>query len=313
MKSWAAIFPGQGSQVPGMGSGLIDNWAPAKERLQRVDSILKRQLLEIITNGPKEVLSFTENSQPAIFTLSTIYWDWLIKKTDKRPQFVAGHSLGEMSAIYASGAASFDEMLRLVDKRSGLMKKAAEKNPGKMSAVLGMDRKTIEMELRDAEGVEIANYNCPGQIVISGRVNSLDNAAQKLKAAGARKVISLPVSGAFHSSAMAGAENEFKEILEESDIKDPKIPVIGNVTAEPLTDRRGLISELSKQMTSSVEWQRSIEYMIGKGTDAFIEVGPQKVLTGLMARIDKTKISKALDNCDFSGDGNVILEEMIGA
>lgn len=311
MKSWAAIFPGQGSQTPEMGNELIKNWTPARDRLREAEHVLGRSLLDII-NGSKEGLNETENSQPAIFTVSAIYWDWLIKDTDKRPKFVAGHSLGEMSAIYASGAASFDEILRLVDKRSSLMKKAAESNPGKMAAVLGMDQKTIEAEMEASEDVEIANYNCPGQIVISGAKKAMDIIAQDLKAAGAKKVIPLPVSGAFHSKAMASAESEFKEILKESDIKNPDVPVIGNVSAEPLTDRESLISELSKQMTSSVKWQQSIEYMIGEGTDAFIEVGPQKVLTGLMARIDKSKISKALDNCDLLKDSNVILEDILG-
>ena len=312
-KNWAAIFPGQGSQVPGMGSELIKFWPSARVRLQKVDEILGRSLLDIMMNGPKDILRETENSQPAIFTISALYWDWLTKDSVDLPIYVAGHSLGEFSAIYASGAARFDEILRLVDKRSRIMKKAAESNPGKMAAVLGMDPSAVREELKITDDVDIANYNCPGQIVISGEAGALDSAVMILKEAGAKKIVPIPVSGAFHSQAMAGAQSEFQEMLKESDIKDPDIPVIGNVSAEPLTDRDGLICELSKQMTSPVRWRQSIEYMIEEGTDTFIEVGPQKVLSGFMARIDKTKNSAAIDNCDFSRNGKVVLDEFIGA
>ncbi len=313
VKNWAAIFPGQGSQVPGMGGRFIESWPPARARLQQVDEVLGRALSEIMMDGPKDILDDTENSQPAIFTISALYWDWLTKDIEDKPSYVAGHSLGELSAVYASGAASFDEILRLVDKRSRLMKKAADSNPGKMAAVLGMEPGTVKDKLKMTDYVEIANYNCPGQIVISGETKAFERVVEPLREAGAKKIIPLPVSGAFHSKAMAEAESEFEEILKESDIKDPRIPVIGNVSAKPLTNGDDLRSELSKQITSSVLWQQSIEYMIEDGTDYFVEVGPQKVLSGFLSRIDKTKRFTALDGCDFSKGNMIVFDELIGA
>lgn len=298
----AAVFPGQGSQKPGMGRSLLENWAKAAGIMEKADEILGRPVSKICLDGPKETLDSTENSQPAVFLINSIYWDWLIENSGFSFEYVAGHSLGEYSALYAAKSADFETLLKLVDKRAKLMQREAVRKPGRMAAVLGLDISVIEKSIAGIEDVAIANFNCPGQAVISGSVEGIAEAEEALGKSGAAKVVSLAVGGAFHSSMMEAAAKEFKMIVEDSDLHDPKIPVIGNVTAEPLVTKEEIKSELSKQMTNPVLWEKSIDYMVERGVGSFVEVGPGRVLKGLIGRINEDVKVISVDAFDFRGD-----------
>lgn len=285
MGKLAFVFPGQGSQYVGMGAHLVKDYPLAAEIFNLADSILGRSISSLCFNGPTEELSTTINSQPTIFTLSSVY---LALLREILPDYVAGHSLGEYSAVVASKALSFEDTLRLVQVRAKLMNEAAEVNPGAMVAVIGLETSKIEDLLRENQLtglIEIANYNCPGQVVISGEEGLVDQAGILLKEAGARRLIKLAVSGAFHSSLVKSAEVKFERVLETFSFRNAQLPIVSNYTARPTVDALEIKENLAKQISSAVLWEKSVREMINLGVDTFVELGPGKVLQGLIQRI----------------------------
>lgn len=292
--STAYLFPGQGSQFVGMGKELYESNPEAAEYFDRADSILGFSLKEIMFDGPEEKLKQTEYTQPAIFLHSVA----LYKTLNATPDMVAGHSLGEFSALVACGAVSFEDALRIVRRRGELMQQAGEQNPGTMAAVIGMDDDAVEKvcaEASEVSGKEViaANYNCPGQLVISGYKEGVEKAVELAKENGARLAKLLPVSGAFHSTLMQPAYDGLKEQLEQLEINEPNCPIYSNFTAEPTTDPEQIRSNLLNQLLNPVRWTQTLNNMSEKGADAFVEVGPGKVLQGLVKR--------TLKNVEISG------------
>jgi len=289
----AAVFPGQGSQWVGMGQDLVEAYPAARETFAEADECLGFALSRLCFEGPEETLNDTYNTQPAIFTTSMAVWRALHSAGwSVQPAFAAGHSLGEYSALVAAGAFTFADGLRLVRERGRLMKLAGERNPGGMAAILQLDVKTLAdicQQASQATGkvVQVANYNSPGQIVISGDQVALEQAMQLAQAAGARRVTRLAVSIASHSPLMAIVSDEFRRAVEATPIQQPRLPVVANVTAQPLTSVDGIRHELVAQLTSSVRWVESVQYMAEQGVTRFIEIGPKEVLTGLIPRINK--------------------------
>lgn len=280
----AAVFPGQGAQYVGMGRDVADT-PVARAAFEYADSALGWSLSERCFEGPKEALDETRVAQPAVFVLSHIYWLSLSEPAMKLIAFVAGHSLGEFSAAVASGALSFEAGLRLVARRAEIMSAAAAAHPGGMAAVLGLDNDAISGYVDGVEGLAVANYNCPGQVVISGESTALEAAAPALKEMGAKRVLPLAVSGAFHSPLMAEAQAEFAEFLSRHEFTEPHTPLGSSVTGDVLTSGQAIKESLARQITSPVRWQQLIERLSALGTRGFLEVGPGKVLTGLIARI----------------------------
>ena len=281
----AFVFPGQGAQFVGMGKDLYENNPVAKEMFDKANEILVFNITDLMFNGTDEDLRQTKVTQPAIFLHSVI-----LAKTmgdDFNPDMVAGHSLGEFSALVAAGALSFEDGLRLVSARAQAMQKACEKTPSTMAAVLALpDAKVEELCASVTEGVVVpANYNCPGQIVISGSIEGVDAACAKMLEAGAKRALKLKVGGAFHSPLMEPARAELADAIAHTDFHAPKCPVYQNVNAEPQTDPETIKKNLIAQLTAPVRWTQTIQNMIAAGADTFVEVGPGAVLQGLVKKI----------------------------
>lgn len=282
----AYVFPGQGSQFPGMAKDLYENNPTAREMLEKANEILGFRITDIMFEGSAEDLKQTKVTQPAIFLHSVVLAACL---PDFKPDMVAGHSLGEFSALVAAGAMNFEEGLRLVSIRAQAMQKACEQNPGAMAAILALPAATIEQICAETEGVVVAaNYNCEGQIVISGEKDAVDAACLKLKEAGARRALPLPVGGAFHSPLMEPARAELAEGIAAAKISKPICPIYQNVSAQPTTDPEVIKANLLTQLTSPVRWTQSVQAMLSDGADHFIELGPGKVLQGLIAKTATT-------------------------
>ena len=285
----AFVFPGQGAQFVGMGKDLYETNALAKKYFDRADKILGFKITEIMFNGTDEQLKETKVTQPAVFLHSVI--QALCLGGSFNPAMVAGHSLGEFSALVASGALDFEDGLRLVASRANAMQKACEINSGTMAAIIGLPDEKVEEICASvsSEGdiVVAANYNCPGQLVISGNVNAVNVACEKLKEAGAKRALPLKVSGAFHSPLMQPAKDELQAAIEKTTFKTPKCPVYQNVDAKPHTDAEEIKLNLIAQLTSPVRWTASVQTMIHDGADDFTECGPGKALQGMIGRIDK--------------------------
>lgn len=281
----AYLFPGQGSQSVGMGQEHYQQNEVFADYVDRANEVLGFDLKEIMFEGPAKKLKQTEYTQPAIFLHSIALYQTL----DANPDMVAGHSLGEFSALVACGAVSFEETLKIVRRRGELMQEAGETNPGTMAAVIGMDDDVVEKVCSQASeevGKEViaANYNCPGQVVISGAVEAVEKATELLKEEGCRLAKILPVSGAFHSSLMQPAYDGLKSSLEELDISSPDCPIYSNFTAEPTTDPEQIRSNVLNQLLNPVLWTQTLQNMESNGADSFVEVGPGKVLQGLVKR-----------------------------
>ncbi|MEW6009033.1 MAG: ACP S-malonyltransferase [Candidatus Omnitrophota bacterium] len=296
-KKIAYIFPGQGAQYVGMGKDLFEKSSAAKEIFKRADKTLNIPLSEICFNASLEELTHTDICQPAILTVSIAALAALKENSDLSASFAAGLSLGEYSALVASEALSFEDGLTLVRKRGEFMESAAKKTKGKMASVIGLDVSIIRKAC-EKNNVFVANLNCPGQVVISGLEDNLKKASEELIKQGALKVIALEVSGAFHSILMKEASDRLEEVLNGYRIKTPKIEVISNVTAKPVNTPEEIKENLIRQIASSVLWQDSIEYMIKSGVSMFIEIGPGKVLKGLLRRIDPTAQALNIENYD---------------
>jgi [acyl-carrier-protein] S-malonyltransferase len=285
MSKIAYVFPGQGSQSVGMGKELCENSDLAKEVFASANEALGFDLTTICFEGPEENLKQTSNTQPAILTTSIAAWK-ILEAEGKLPDAVAGHSLGEYSALVAAGVIEFTDAVKLVNLRGKLMEGAVPDGQGTMAAILGMTKEDISAVLANVEGVvEIANINCPGQIVISGETVAVKKACPALSEAGAKRAILLPVSGPFHSSLMKPAADQFKAALESITFNAPKYKFIANVTADEVSDPAQIKELLIEQIYSSVLWQPSVEKMIAAGIEEFEEVGPGKVLTGLIKKI----------------------------
>ena len=286
----AYIFPGQGAQFIGMGRDLYESSALAKEMFEKANSILGFRITDIMFSGTDEDLKQTKVTQPAIFLHSTILTSVL--GSSFKPDMVAGHSLGEFSALTANGALTFEDGLKLVSKRAIAMQKACEMTPSTMAAVLGMDDQIVEEVCSSIEAIVVpANFNSPGQIVISGSNEGIDEAIELLKARGVKRAIKLAVGGAFHSPLMEPARAELESAILDTRFNNPVCPVYQNVNAQPSKDPGAIKNNLVAQLTSPVRWTQSILNMISDGADSFTEVGPGTVLQGLVKKINKDVIS----------------------
>lgn len=285
----AYIFPGQGAQFVGMGLDLYEKSAEAKALFEAANGILGFSITDIMFSGTDEDLKQTKVTQPAIFLHSVILSKVLGKNF--APQMVAGHSLGEFSALVANGALSFEDGLQLVAKRAAAMQKACELQPGTMAAVLGLEDAKVEELCATVDGIVTpANYNCPGQLVISGELKAVEAACEKMKEAGAKRALVLPVGGAFHSVLMKSAEEELAAAIEQTTFHKPLCPVYQNVTTTAVSDENAIKTNLIKQLTAPVKWTQSVQQMIADGATEFIEVGPGKVLQGLVKKINKEAV-----------------------
>jgi len=285
MVKLAFVFPGQGSQFVGMGKDLYDNYEEAKKVFDDVDKILGKSISKICFEGSEEDLKQTINTQLAILTTSLAALAALKSRLNVEPAFVAGHSLGEYGALCEAGVLSFEDTIKLIAKRAVLM---SQLKNGAMSAILGLDDVTVEECIKEAQEVgyvAVANYNCPGQVVITGEERALRDAEELLMASGARRIIPLAVSGAFHSELMKNAGEEFGKYLQGFELHDAKVPVITNVDAQITTNAQDFREKIPRQIYSSVYWTQSVQKMVNEGVDTFVEIGPGKVLVGLIKKI----------------------------
>ena len=280
----AYVFPGQGAQFTGMGKDLYETSALAKELFEKANEILGFRITDIMFEGTAEELKETKVTQPAVFLHSVI----LAKTLDIKPDMVAGHSLGEFSALVANGALSFEDGLKLVSQRALAMQEACELAPSTMAAVLNLDDKVVEDICNSINGVVVAaNYNCPGQLVISGELKAVEEACEKMKEAGAKRALILPVGGAFHSPMMEPAREKLAAAIEATNFSTPTCPVYQNVTASAVSEPNEIKKNLIAQLTGAVRWTQSVNQMIADGATSFTEVGPGKVLVGLINKINK--------------------------
>lgn len=293
MRVQAYLFPGQGSQYVGMGHDLYETFPSARAVFDQTDSILGTDLSRLCFDGPESALNDTLNTQPAILATSISMLHMLEEQGIDGPTYVAGHSMGEFSALVAAGVLSFEDGLMVVRERGRVMKQAGGQSPGGMAAIIALDREEVEeicaaVREQSGEYVDIANDNCPGQLVISGTTEALEQAMKSAEERGAKRVVRLAVSIAAHSPLMADAAAEFRRILNATPFHEPVAPVVMNATARPLTDPDSIRDALGRQLTSPVHWTDSVRWMIAQGVTRFIEVGPKDVLTGLTKRIDRT-------------------------
>ncbi|MGA2317754.1 MAG: ACP S-malonyltransferase [Thermodesulfobacteriota bacterium] len=298
MKPIAFIFPGQGSQYVGMGKELFENFSVAKKVFEEADDALHLSISALCFKGPEEALKLTENTQPAVLTTSIAAFKVLQEEKGITPQFTAGHSLGEYSALVVSGALTFSEAVKMVRLRGKFMQEAVPVGEGAMAAVLGMEREQVEKlceEISYGEVLTPANFNCPGQIVIAGHSKAVERAIERIKQEG-KKAVLLPVSAPFHSPLMKPAGERLEKALEEISVSDLKVPVVTNVEAEVNTSKDRVKGLLVAQVSSPVRWEESMRKMIEKGIEHLFEIGPGKVLSGLMKRIDSRVETKNLED-----------------
>ena len=283
----AAVFPGQGAQFVGMGKELYEQSALAKSYFEKANDILGFRITDVMFEGDAEALKRTEVTQPAIFIHSVV--EALLEGDSFNPSMVAGHSLGEFSALVASGVLTFEDGLKLVAQRAQAMQEACGLQRGTMAAVLGLEDAVVEEVCDSIEGVVVAaNYNCPGQLVISGAYEAVEYACEKMKEAGAKRALILPVGGAFHSPLMAPAKEALASAIEATTFSSPKCPIYQNVSATAVTDSELLKAQLIAQLTAPVKWTQSVQQMIEDGATSFTEYGPGKVLQGLIKKIDRS-------------------------
>lgn len=292
----AFVFPGQGAQFPGMAKAFYDSSAFAKRIMEQANDILGFRISDVMFSGSEEDLKQTNITQPAVFIHSVIAFKSI---EGARPDMVAGHSLGEFSALIANGALNFDDGLQLVAIRAAAMQKACELNPSTMAAVLGLSDEKVEelcKQVQDETGEVVvpANYNCPGQLVISGTLKGIEKACESLKAAGAKRALVLPVGGAFHSPLMAPAKAELQKAIQSTYFKTPTCPVYQNVVAKGVVDRDEIRKNLIDQLTGAVRWTQCVAAMIQDGAIRFTEVGPGKVLQGLIQKISKETVTEGV-------------------
>jgi len=289
----AYIFPGQGAQFVGMGKDLYDNHEEARQLFEQANEILGFRITDLMFSGTDEDLKQTNVTQPAIFLHSVILAK--VAGADFKPEMVAGHSLGEFSALVAAGALSFEDGLRLVAARANAMQKACEIQPSTMAAVLGLDDFTVEDICQQVSDVVVpANYNCPGQLVISGTIAGVELACEKLKAAGAKRALILNVGGAFHSPLMESARVELEHAIVNTDIKSPVCPIYQNIDAKAYTDPASIKHNLIAQLTGAVRWTQTVAHMLEDGATSFTEVGPGNVLQGLVKKVDRSTETSSL-------------------
>lgn len=301
LQTTSFIFPGQGSQAVGMGRDLAAQFPVARQIFEEADSILGYSLSKLMWEGPKEELDETINTQPALYVHSAAAWmTFTHLNPDQKPAAVAGHSLGELSALTASGALSFSDGIKLVRTRGELMKRAGELNPGGMAAILGLDILTLDKVCAEAssadETVQVANDNCPGQVVISGHKSALDRAIAGAKAAGAKRALPLAVSIAAHSPLMDSIQSEWSAAVDACAIEDAEIPVVGNIHAKAIRSADDLRADIKGQMQARVRWTESVKEMSGSGIQAFVETGSGTVLLGLIKRIESGAAGYPLGN-----------------
>ena len=284
----AYVFPGQGAQFTGMGKDLYETSPLAKELFEKANEILGFRITDIMFEGTAEELKETKVTQPAVFLHSVI----LAKVLNVQPEMVAGHSLGEFSALVVNGALSFEDGLKLVSQRALAMQEACEITPSTMAAVLNLDDKVVESICESIDGVVVAaNYNCPGQLVISGELKAVEEACEKMKEAGAKRALILPVGGAFHSPMMEPAREKLAAAIEATTFNTPSCPVYQNVTANAVSEPTEIKTNLIAQLTGAVRWTQSVNQMVADGATSFTEVGPGKVLVGLINKINKEAVT----------------------
>lgn len=293
----AWVFPGQGSQYVGMARDLYDKFSAARLVIDAADSVLGFPLSGLMFDGPEAELTDTVNAQPALLAHSIAALAALQQASNNslpEPSLVAGHSMGEYSALVAAGALDFADGIKLVRARGFAMKHAGQERPGAMAAILGIDDAAIRQVCADAGAVQVANYNAPGQIVISGEKQAIERAVEGAKKAGAKRAVVLAVSIAAHSELMRPAINEFHAVVSMTPLRAPRVPIVSNVTAQPMTNVEALRVEMLAQLTSSVQWVKSVEWMEAQGVTTFLEIGAKDVLAGLNKRIAKTASTRAL-------------------
>lgn len=281
----AFVFPGQGAQFTGMGKDLYQNNPKAKDLFSKANDVLGFDISKIMFEGTSEDLKETKVTQPAIFLHSVAI---ALTEDDFEPEMVAGHSLGELSALVAAKVISFEDGLKIVSKRAKAMQKACELRSGTMAAILALDDEVVERTCKEVKGVVVAaNYNCPGQLVISGEVDSVNIACEKLKKIGAKRALVLPVGGAFHSPLMDPAKEELAEVINTTEFKEPICPVYQNVNAQPVKNPEIIKQNLISQLTSPVRWTQTVKNMLSDGASSFTEIGPGKTLQGLVKKVDR--------------------------
>jgi [acyl-carrier-protein] S-malonyltransferase len=287
----AYVFPGQGSQKVGMGKDLVEAFPEARQIFEKADKTLAFSLTKLCFEGPEEELRQTQNAQPALLTMSLATYEAAKARVASarriKPEFLAGHSLGEYTALAIAGVIDYPSAMFLARERGRLMAEAGQRTPGGMAAILGMDEAVVNLVCK-LSGTWLANINCPGQLVISGSKENIEKAIAIAKEKGASRALALQVSGAFHSPLMQVAADGLYQVLNNFSLKDPTIPIVANTTGEVITSAKSIKDELMYQLSHAVQWQKSVEYIIKQGINTFVEIGPGTVLTGLIKRIDKT-------------------------